>query len=193
MNRGPSVEEFAFSAARVTPEVAHWRDGRATDHIELIERCRDVNERVRSLGCTAWPALERVSVGHVLDLYMLALPSAVRCVEIQALSEGTLWMLPHVLEDARPVELTLGLFAREHVLECIPHLLAPGESTANLRKLALEIQCDLEFEISIGITLVSHTLPYPSSALRQTLTSRFRRRGYPPFWRLLRSNICHFI
>ena len=107
----------------------------------------DVHARAAAAGdggAPRWARLERVAGGHVLDLYMLALRCPVRRVEIGALSEGTLWMLPRVLDETRPEALALALFAREEILECVPRLLPGGAATERLKELELTVLCDGE-------------------------------------------------
>ena len=104
-----------------------------------------------------WHSLTRVTVGHIVDLYMLGLCHAVRHVDIDALSEGTLWMVPHVLSDTHPSSLAITLFPRDHILDALAHLFPPGDGTASLTHLSLVLRCDVP-KISVDKLTVSPTL-----------------------------------
>ena len=153
----PNVEAFALSAAKVHPEASQWSNGRCCDHMDMIERCRVMNQqhwrRAQGGDDAAWHSLTHVSAGHVIDLYMLGLCRPVPRVEIQALSEGTLWMLPHVLADTRPCRLTISLFARDHVFASLPRLFCPADA-ANLTRFSLDFRCDVP-EVDVDAMVVS--------------------------------------
>ncbi|KAI0336615.1 hypothetical protein GY45DRAFT_1341687 [Cubamyces sp. BRFM 1775] len=136
----PNISELSFSAARVHPEAMQWLDGRNCDKPELIERCRRANKHWQAQH-GGWNDLKRVSVGHVVDLYMLGLEQRVPHVEIAMLSEGTLRMVQDVLNDTLPSSLSMSLFALDRVLDCIPHLFSPGDSTRNLSRFTLTLRC----------------------------------------------------
>ncbi|PIL27850.1 hypothetical protein GSI_11004 [Ganoderma sinense ZZ0214-1] len=143
----PNVVDFSLSAAKAQPALSHWKEGRSCDHADLIERCRTANtqwqrEHPHAAAGSGWAALESVTAGHVVDLYMLGLRRAVPRVEIRAFSKGTLWMFRHVVADTRPSHLAISLFAREDVLDCLPRLVPDAESADALRHLTLVLQCD---------------------------------------------------
>ncbi|KAI0765412.1 hypothetical protein C8Q74DRAFT_1318768 [Fomes fomentarius] len=139
----PNVFDLTLSAAKVHPEVSHWENGRSCDHAELIERCRQSNRRHWLRGGDMWQLLTHVTVGHVVDLYMLGLCQIVPCVSIQMLSAGTMWILPCVLADMRPSSLAISLFARDHTLDALRRLLPPGDGTVFLTQILLELHCDV--------------------------------------------------
>ena len=153
----PHVLELSLSAAKVSPDVSHWLIGRCCDHADVIERCRRVNQQHWKEGADMWHSLTRVTVGHIVDLYMLGLCHAVRHVDIDALSEGTLWMVPHVLSDTHPSSLAITLFPRDHILDALAHLFPPGDGTASLTHLSLVLRCDVP-KISVDKLTVSPTL-----------------------------------
>ena len=137
----PNVVDFSLSAAEVRPMVSHWEEGRCCDHADVIDRCRSLNMQWQHEH-EGWLPLQSVSVGHVVDLYMLGLRRPVPHVEIQAFSEGTIWMFRHVLSDTRPSHLTLSLFARDHILDCIPRLIPAEDPATYLAQLSVIIRCD---------------------------------------------------
>ncbi|KAH9849036.1 hypothetical protein C2E23DRAFT_936755 [Lenzites betulinus] len=137
----PNVVDLSFAAARSHPEISQWLEGRVSDKPELIQRCRRSNKHAHSQGLY-WSKLERVVVGHVMDLYMLGLEQHVPRVEIEMLSASTLYMLQDVLRDTRPSSLSLSLFAVDSVLDCIPCLFKPGTvATEGLSDFELTLRC----------------------------------------------------
>ncbi|KAH9887300.1 hypothetical protein C8Q73DRAFT_259725 [Cubamyces lactineus] len=136
----PNISELSFSAARVHPEAIQWLDGRSCDKPELIERCRRSNKHWQAQH-GGWTHLKRVSVGHVVDLYMLGLEQHIPDVEIAMVSEGTLRMVQDVLNDTLPSSLSISLFALDRILDCIPRLFSPTESTRSLSRFALTLRC----------------------------------------------------
>ncbi|OJT08298.1 hypothetical protein TRAPUB_837 [Trametes pubescens] len=136
----PNITELSFSAARVHPEVSQWFEGRNCDKPELIERCRRTNkDRLKQDG--GWQHLQRVRVGHVVDLYMLGLGGHVPHVEIGMLSESTFHMMQDVLRDTTPISLSLSLFAVDRILDCIPRLFCPDHATDGLSHCTLTLRC----------------------------------------------------
>ena len=143
MRAFPNVVDFSLSAAKVHPAVSHWKGGRSCDHVDIIDRCRIVNSQwQREHPHGGWTSLESVTVGHVVDLYMLGLCRPVPHVEIQAFSEGTLWMFGHIMSDTHPSHLTVSLFAYDHIVDCLPRLIPAEGSASSLRDLTLILQCD---------------------------------------------------
>ncbi len=161
----PNVFDLTLSAAKVHPEVSHWENGRSCDHADLIERCRQSNQRHWLRGGDMWPLLTHVTVGHVVDLYMLGLCQTVPCVSIQMLSAGTMWMLPCVLADMRPSSLAISLFARDHILDALGHLLSPGDGTVFLTQILLELHCDVP-GVNIEKLIVSVRTPSMNCHIR---------------------------
>ncbi|KAI0747153.1 hypothetical protein C8Q80DRAFT_1105655 [Daedaleopsis nitida] len=142
----PNLVDFTLYAAKVQPALSHWELGRCCDHVDVIERCRRLNQQHWQLAAadsSIWASLARVTGGHVVDIYMLGLCQPVPQVEIEALSEGTLWMLPYVLSDTRPSSLGITLFARDHILDALPRLIPAGEGTSRLGSLSLVLRCDV--------------------------------------------------
>ncbi len=164
MRAFPNAVDFSLSAAKAQPALSHWKEGRSCDHADTIDRCRAANAQwQREHPHEGWTSLASVTGGHIVDLYMLGLCRAVPRVEIQAFSEGTLWMLRHVMSDTRPSHLTISLFARDHVLDCLPRLILieDSDSAAPLRHLSLVLQCD-EADIPVERIIVSrHSSPVP--------------------------------
>lgn len=136
----PNVTDFSFSAVRVHPEISQWLEGRNSDKPELIQRCRRSNKHAHSQRIS-WSSLQRISVGHVADLYMLGLEGHVPQVEIGMLSASTLYMLQDALQDTRPAALALSLFAVDRILECIPRLFNPGTAADRLSQFELTLRC----------------------------------------------------
>ncbi|KAI1789444.1 hypothetical protein LXA43DRAFT_580598 [Ganoderma leucocontextum] len=143
MRAFPNVVDFSLSAAKAQPALTHWKEGRSCDHADVINRCRAANGQwQREHPHEGWTSLASVTVGHVVDLYMLGLCQTVHHVEIRAFSEGTLWMFRHVLSDTRPSHLTVSIFAHDHILDCLPRLIPAEDLTTSLSHLTLVLQCD---------------------------------------------------
>ncbi|KAI0646635.1 hypothetical protein C8Q79DRAFT_909951 [Trametes meyenii] len=136
----PRLTEFAFSAAKVHPEVSQWSEGRNCDKPELVESCRRSNKHWNTCD-ERWKSLRRVTVGHIIDLYMLGLEGHVAHLEVHMLSEATIPMLHTVLRDTHPASLSLSLFVTDRVIDCISALLNPGASTDGLAHLMLTLRC----------------------------------------------------
>ena len=179
MRAFPNVVDFSLSAAKAQPALSHWKEGRSCDHADLIDRCRAANVQwQREHPRETWTSLGSVTAGHIVDLYMLGLCRPVPRVEVRAFSEGTLWMFRHVLSDTRPSHFTVSLFARDHVLDCLPRLIPDEESAASLRHVTVVLQCD-EADIPVERIVVSRASQHPDMACRRRCHSPF---GLPRRW-----------
>ncbi|EJF56575.1 hypothetical protein DICSQDRAFT_174801 [Dichomitus squalens LYAD-421 SS1] len=138
----PHVLDFSLSAAQVKPMVSHWEEGRCCDHADVIDRCRVLNGQWQREH-EGWMSLQSVTVGHIIDLYMLGFSRPIPHVGIQAFSEGTLWMFRHVLSDTRPSHLTISLFARDQILNCLPRLICAEDSATSLTQFTVVLRCDV--------------------------------------------------
>ncbi|KAI0371391.1 hypothetical protein BV20DRAFT_1035369 [Pilatotrama ljubarskyi] len=168
----PNVTELSFSAAKVHPEASQWLEGRSCDKPELVERCRRSNRKSGRGQAGVWKHLERVTVGHVLDLYMLGLGMHVPHVEIKMLSESTIHMMQDVLEDTRPSSLALSLFAVDPGVDYIPQVLPSSGATDCLSSVALTLLCTRP---AIDVDKVVHNLsamPLPRRAERLAIHLR---------------------